>query len=57
MTPVVAGAGGGTGFDPVPDLLEGWDGTDLEDLRDERTEEEFQTVVDELEDIEGDLAP
>lgn len=32
------------------ELLEGWDGEELEELADVLTEEEFQTLLDQLED-------
>ena len=40
------------GFGNV-ELLEGWDGVDLQSLMDLLTEEEFQTLLDELEEQEG----
>lgn len=37
-----------------PDLLEEWDGEDVEALREFLTEEEYQTLIDHLEDWEPD---
>jgi hypothetical protein len=36
------------------ELLDGWDGEDLDDLRAILDEEEFQTLLDRLQDQEGD---
>ena len=39
------------------ELLESWEGVDLDELADNLTEEEFQILLDELEELEEDKGP